>query len=154
LAPDLERQDVRRAVRNGQRSGPSTSPPRAVKRRLTLELGPLGKDTLEEQAEAAGLSVAAVLRYSALYYISERDPGRLAWRVPRFARTSPADDTGDEELLEVTLDLDEHVWCSLEAESVRQEVPLTQLLKHAAFFFVSDLALGRVPAHLLGDHER
>jgi hypothetical protein len=126
-----------------------------VKRRLTLELGPLGTDTLEEQAAATGLSVPAMLRYAALYYLSERDPRRLAWRAPRFvrSRTCRAGEAPHDRLLEVTLDLDEHVWCSLEAESVRQEVPLTQLLEHAAFFFMSDFVRGRVPARLLMDHD-
>jgi hypothetical protein len=110
-----------------------------VKRRLTLELGALGKETLEEQARAHRLSVSALLRHSALYYLSERDAGRLSWRVPRFARSAPAE-ANDEERLEVALDLDDHVWRSLEAESERQRVPLPQLLVHAAFYSINDLA--------------
>jgi hypothetical protein len=142
---------VRRAVRPAQPIARSASRARAVKRRLTLKLGPLGKDTLEDQAQATGLSVPAMLRYSALYYVSGRNPGRLAWSVPRFARsrTSPAFEKKHEGLVEVTLDLDEQTWGSLEAESVRQDVPLTQLMEHAAFVFMSDLARGRVPGHLL-----
>jgi hypothetical protein len=70
--------------------------------------------------------VPAVLRYSVLYYLSERDARRLAWRVPHFA-PSPAG--ADHEVrLEVALELDDDVWRSLEAESERQGVPLAQLL--------------------------
>jgi hypothetical protein len=124
---------------------------RAVKRSVTLELGSLGKQTLEEQGDAHGLSVPALLRYSALYYLSERDSGRLAWRVPRFARSRPrsAPGTDPEAQLEVALELDDDVWRSLEAESERQQVPLGGLLEHAAFLFMSDLACGRVAAQLL-----
>jgi hypothetical protein len=73
-----------------------------VKRTLTLELGALGREALEEQAAAHGLSVAALLRHSALYYLSERDAGRLAWRVPEFARSAAGSDR--EGRLEVALE--------------------------------------------------
>jgi hypothetical protein len=115
-----------------------------VKRTLTLELGALGREALEEQAGAHGLSVAALLRHSALYYLSERDAGRLAWRVPQFARSAAGSDR--EGRLEVALELDDDVWRSLEAESERQRVPLDQLLVHAAFFLINDLASVAAPS--------
>jgi hypothetical protein len=130
-----------------RRNSQSAQQVRAVKRTLTLELGVLGREALEEQAGAHGLSIAALLRHSALYYLSERDAGRLAWRVPEFARSAAGSDR--EGRLEVALELEDDVWRSLEAESERQRVPLDQLLVHAAFFFINDLACGRVAEDLL-----
>jgi len=115
-----------------------------VKRTLALELGALGREALEEQAAAHRLSVAALLRHSALYYLSERNAGRLAWRVPQFARSAAGSDR--EARLEVALELDDDVWRSLEAESERQRVALDQLLVHAAFFFITDLASVAAPS--------
>jgi hypothetical protein len=109
---------------------------------MTLELGSLGRKTVEEQAGAQGLSVPALLRYSALYYLSERGAGRLAWRVPRFARSAAG--MGCEGRLEIPVELDDHVWRSLEAEAEGQRVPLAQLLVHSALFLANDLACGRV----------
>jgi hypothetical protein len=111
---------------------------------MTLELGALGRETLEEQAGGHRLSVPALLRHSALYYLSERDAGRLAWRVPQFARSAAGNDR--EGRLEVVLELDDDVWRSLEAESERQRVPLDQLLVHAAFYFMNDLASVSAPS--------
>ena len=104
---------------------------------MTLDLGLLGKEGLEEQAGVHNLSVPIFLRQAALYYLCERDSGRLAWRVPPFARLRPRGRHDGQ--VEVALELDEDVWRRLEAESDRQRVALSQLLEHAALFFLSDL---------------
>jgi hypothetical protein len=79
---------------------------------------------MNEQADTHGLSVSALLRYAVLYYLSEHEARRVAWRVPRFARSpTQADHEGR---LEVSLELENRVWRSLEAESERQRVPLAQ----------------------------
>ena len=141
LTPNLEEREVQ-TLGNARRNDRPAHRVRAVKRSMTLELGALGRETLEEQAGAHRLSVSALLRHSALYYLSERDAGRLAWRVPRFARAAAGGD--HEGRLEVALELDDDLWHSLEAESERQRVPLDQLLVHAAFYFMNDLACRRV----------
>ena len=114
---------------------------------VTLELGSLGRETVEEQAGAHGLSVPELLRYSALYYLSERGAGRLAWRVPRFAQSAAGTDC--EGRLEIAVDLDDDVWRSLEAEAEAQQVPLARLLVHASLFLVNDLACRRVALRAL-----
>jgi hypothetical protein len=108
-----------------------------VKRRMTLDLGLLGKEGLEQQAGTHNVSLPILLRQAALYYLRERDTGRRAWQVPPFARSRPRG--GDDGQLEVALELDEDVWRLLEAESDRQRVALSQLLEHATLFFLSDL---------------
>jgi predicted DNA-binding ribbon-helix-helix protein len=106
---------------------------------------------MNEQADTHGLSVSALLRYAVLYYLSEHEARRVAWRVPRFARSpTQADHEGR---LEVSLELENRVWRSLEAESERQRVPLAQLLGHAAFFFLNDLACGGEAAQRLISRE-
>src|SRR5215216_1727877 len=104
---------------------------------MTLDLGLLGKEGLEEQAGVHNLSIPVLLRQAALYYLGERDSGRLALRVPPFARSRPRGRQDGQ--VEVALELDEDVWRLLEAESDRQRVALSQVLEHAALFFLSDL---------------
>jgi hypothetical protein len=104
---------------------------------MSLDLGRLGREGLEQQADVHNLSVPMLLRQAALYYLCERDSGRLAWQVPSFARSRPRG--RDDGQVEVTLELDWDVWRLLEAESDRQRVGLSQLLEHAALFFLSDL---------------
>jgi hypothetical protein len=104
---------------------------------MTLDVGPLGKEGLEQQAGRHNVPIPALVRHAAVYYLSERDAGRLAWQIPRFVRSrsrGPADGQ-----VEVALEFDEDVWRLLEAESHRQRVAVSQLLEHAALFFLSDL---------------
>lgn len=104
---------------------------------MMLDVGLLGKEGLEEQADVHDLSVPVLLGHAATYYLAERDANRLAWKVPPFARSRPG---GREDgQLEVALELDEDVWKLLDAESRRQHVALARLLEHAALFFLSDL---------------
>jgi hypothetical protein len=150
LAPDPKHRDARQAVASAQQRGQSDHHTRAVSRELSLELGSFVKKTLEEQAHANDVSVPALLRGSALYYLFQRDAERLAWRIPRFARSSAHSAAGIEHKgrLEVTLDLEDDVWRCLEAESEQQRVPLARLLEHAALLFMNDLACGRMGARL------
>jgi hypothetical protein len=140
------------ALGSAPRSGRLARSVRAVKRKVTLQLGSLGRETVEGQARAHGLSIPALLRYSATYYLSERAAGRLAWRVPRFARSARGID--HEGRLDVTLELDDNDWRSLEAEAEAQHVPLALLLEHAAFLLVNDLACGRVALSGAGPSDR
>jgi hypothetical protein len=124
-------------VGRGDDRSRSSRQARILTRSMTLYLGLLGKEGFEEQADAHNVSVPALLRRAAVYYIAERNTGRLAWRVPPFMRSRPQGSRDGE--VEVALDLDEDVWRLLEAESDRQRVDLAQLLEHAALFFLSDL---------------
>jgi hypothetical protein len=132
-----EKETVRMTTRRRDKRSRSSPHASTVKRRMTLDLGLLGKEALEEQAGVHNLSVPVLLRGAALYYLGERDSGRLAWRVPPFARSGPRGRHDGQ--LEVALELNEDVWRLLEAESDRQQVALSQLLEHAALFFLSDL---------------
>jgi hypothetical protein len=124
-------------IRRGDERSRSSRQARNVKRTMKLDVGLLGKEGLEEQADVHELSVPVLVGHAATYYLAERDAERLAWRVPPFARSRPR--AREDGLLQVALELDEDVWKLLEAESGRQQVALTRLLEHAALFFLSDL---------------
>ena len=54
---------------------------------MTLQLDNFGRQALSQFAEEHRDSASAVVRTASLYYLADRDSGRPAWRVPRFART-------------------------------------------------------------------
>jgi hypothetical protein len=115
-----------------------------VPRSLTLSLEEFGASTLEAEAERYSVSPVELGRRAARYYLSDRDSGRMAFKVPRLPQEPerrPA--------LELSLDLDPDTWRELEEEAKRQEVSVERLLEHAIVYFLADLDAGRVGRRML-----
>ncbi|MBN1529085.1 MAG: hypothetical protein JW895_08490 [Thermoleophilaceae bacterium] len=82
---------------------------------------------------------------AAEYFLGDRDSGRPALKVPRFARGGATPE------LDVEVDLDERTWDEAEAEAARQRVPLERLLEHAAMYLIADLDSGEVAARIAAE---
>jgi hypothetical protein len=114
--------------------------------RLSLSLDEFGASALEEHAERYSMSPAELASRAARYYLSDRDSGRMALRVPRLptgASESP--------VLRLTVDLDDESWRELAAEAKRQDVSVEALLAHAVMYFLADLDSGRIERRMLED---
>ena len=116
-----------------------------------LPLDEFGQASLGSQARALGAPPPGIVRQAALHFLAGRGRGRIARKVPQFAR-----DHGRAAAIELTLDLEEADWLALEEEAERQEVSLEQLLVHATLLLLADLDSGRVAISILdeGQDER
>jgi hypothetical protein len=111
---------------------------------VLLSLEEFGASTLEAEAERYSVTPAELGRHAVGYYLSDRDSGRMAFRVPRLsggARREPA--------LELKLDLGPDSWRELDEEAARQQVSVERLLEHAVMYFLADLDAGRVERRML-----
>jgi hypothetical protein len=103
---------------------------------LTLNLDSFSRQALERLAGSTGGSPSRAVRIACIYYLSERDSERLAWRVPRLA---PA---GTREY-RVNVKLDGALWSALAKEAAEQDVSTEDLAIHAVLYFVADVDSGR-----------
>jgi nucleotide-binding universal stress UspA family protein len=110
---------------------------------MTLHVDEFALEALERNADVRHGSTAAIVRTAVLYYLTERDSGRQAWRYPRFARQSPSGAGREIEIDEQTLQV-------LKAEAQRQGVDASELAAHACLFFLADLDSGRLAGKLEG----
>jgi hypothetical protein len=117
-----------------------------VRRRLSLSLDDFGASALEEVAKRISVSPADLARHAARYYLSDRDSGRMALRVPRLPRGGARKGA-----LRLELELDADTWRELEAETRRQDVSVEALLRHAIFYLLADLDSGRAGRRFLED---
>jgi hypothetical protein len=117
-----------------------------VQRLLTLSLEEFGASTLEAEAKRYSVSAAGLARHAVRYYLSDRDSGRMALRVPRLSQPATR-----QPALELTLDLDADSWNELDREAERQEVSVERLLEHAIVYFLADLDAGRVEQRMLDE---
>jgi hypothetical protein len=101
-------------------------------RSTTLPMDAFGKDAIVEYAQTRGVSLSDAIRDAARFYLGDRDSGRPAWRLPRFAR---ARDRGPAAELEI--ELDDETWDALDREARRQGVPTLVLLQHAVLYFLA-----------------
>jgi hypothetical protein len=115
-----------------------------LQRLLLLSLEEFGASTLTELAERYSVTPAELGQHAVFYYLSDRDSGRMALRVPRQSREAVR-----EPALELKLDLDPDAWRELEDEAERQEVSVECLLAHAIIYFLADLDAGRVERRML-----
>jgi hypothetical protein len=118
---------------------------RTVTRSVTLELTPFGRDSVADEASRQNLPVETLLRHAVLHYLAERDSDRLAPRIPRFLRSTPAGD----ERVELDVDLDPSEWTAVEAAAEDAGVPLDRVLAHATMLYLADLGAGVVAERLL-----
>jgi hypothetical protein len=96
---------------------------------VNLCLGEFGHEALEWLVGGGGSEWAAV-RAASIYYLSDRDTERTAWRVPRFAGAAPRGRA-------VKIRLQTQTWEALVDEADRQGVAPEVLLAHAVLYFLS-----------------
>ena len=113
---------------------------------LTLSLEEFGASTLVGEAARYSVSTTRLAQQAVRYYLSDRDSGRMALRVPRLSQ-----ERAGQPALELTLDLDSDSWNALRQEAERQEVSVERLLEHAIIYFLADLDAGRVERRVLGE---
>jgi hypothetical protein len=120
----------------------------SASRKLVLPLDEFGQTSLGSQARALGAPPPGIVRQAALHFLAGRGRGRIARKVPQFAR-----DHGRAAAIELTLELEEADWLALEDEAERQEVSLEQLLVHATLLLLADLDSGRVAISILDEDQ-
>jgi hypothetical protein len=116
-----------------------------MRRSLKLAVDEFGRATLEGEAARYRVSPGELVGTAIEYFLGDRDSGRAALKVPRFARNTAAPE------LAVEVDLDERTWDEAESESARQRVPLERLLEHAAMYLLADLDSGEVAARIAAE---
>ncbi len=107
---------------------------------IALHIEAFGQDALK--ATKSDSARSAVVRTALVYYLSDRELGRAAWRVPAFLGTAP--NRGPE----LQVRLDEETVDALEEEAGRQQVSPERLAEHALMYFLADLDSGRVSDRL------
>jgi hypothetical protein len=60
-----------------------------VTRRLTLDLDAFTREALDEEAARLGVSVEELVNFAVLYYLADRDSGRIARRPPTLQPGEP-----------------------------------------------------------------
>lgn len=58
-------------------------------REVKLDLGTLAWQALDEEAGNTGMSIEELVGFSILYYLADRDSGRIARRVPSAPAPTP-----------------------------------------------------------------
>ena len=94
-----------------------------------------GKKAIEQYALTNRTSPSAVVQEAALYYLSDRESEKLAWRVPRFVRDAGSVEAGEQ----MQIDLDDSTWAAIEQESLRQGVSPALLTQHAVLYFLAEI---------------
>ena len=117
-----------------------------VQRMVTLALEEFGASTLEAEAERYSVPPAVLGSHAVRYYLSDRDSGRMALRVPQLSQ-EPA----GKPVLALSIDLDADTWRELEEEAQTQQVSVERLLVHAIVYFLADLDAGRVERRMLDE---
>jgi hypothetical protein len=107
-------------------------------RNVRLYLDEFGQQSLDRLMDEGEGSPAGAFRTAALYYLSQRDSARPAWRAPRFrSKASPASPG-------LRVAFDDDTWAALEEEADRQNVETPELAVHALVYFLVDFEDGRV----------
>jgi Arc/MetJ-type ribon-helix-helix transcriptional regulator len=116
---------------------------------IKFQLDQFGRDALDEFVRRGSGSRSAAVRTASLYYLADRESGRAAWLVRRYATASAGS--------AVTARLDRETWQALQEEAERQNVSADDLTRHAVLYFLADVDSGRVGQRLesaLGDADR
>jgi hypothetical protein len=62
-------------------------------RDVTLQLDGFAYETIAEEAARLGVPVEELVSFAVLYYLADRDSGRIARRIPPFGRARPEKQT-------------------------------------------------------------
>jgi Arc/MetJ-type ribon-helix-helix transcriptional regulator len=107
---------------------------------IKFQLDQFGRDALDEFVRRGRGSRSAAVRTASLYYLADRESGRPAWLVRRYATASGG--------AAVTARLDRETWQALQEEAERQNVSADDLTRHAVLYFLADVDSGRVGQRL------
>jgi hypothetical protein len=115
---------------------------------VTLNLDHFSLQALERLARSAGGSPSRALATACVYYLSERDSRRPAWRVPQLASTSAGPHR-------VNVELPDPVWRAMSQEAAEQGVSTEILAVHALLYLLADLDSGELEGlgSALGDDD-
>lgn len=95
------------------------------------------------EADLAGHVVSAIR-----LYLNDRSTDQPGWPYPGFL---PEGGEGDG--VEVELDIEERLWRAFVEEAGGQEVTVSQLASHAAFYYAAGLSSGRFTQRIADDLE-
>jgi hypothetical protein len=112
---------------------------------ITIRLGELAWKALARDGKGAGMVAERLVRAIQMY-LREQGADAVSWRYPQLAR-----DVGPGQQVEVTTELDEELWQSLQAEAKRQGVTVEQLVNHAALYVAAEIDSGRATRRILDD---
>jgi hypothetical protein len=104
---------------------------------VTLHLDEFGQRAFERLTTHRKRSTDAGVRTACLYYLADRDSGRPAWRVPRFAEVPRSGSI-------LHVQLDDATGDALAEEAQGQGVTVEQLVLHAVVYHLADLDSGRL----------
>jgi len=79
-------------------------------------------------------------------YLGDKDGAGPGWSYPSFL-----DRRRSGEEVEFSLDIDDELWGSLEAEAGHQDVSVELLLEHAVLYFAAEVDAGRIAERILED---
>lgn len=120
-----------------------------MKRTLTLTLSELAFDAV---GHLGGTSVAGAslnLEAAVRVYLEDEGAERAGWAYPSFlAEAEPGSEA------QVTVEVDEGLWQSLESEARKQGVAPGKLAEHAVLYAAAAIEAGRVVPQLLDSAER
>jgi predicted transcriptional regulator len=108
---------------------------------IRVKLDDFGMEALEGLARS-GRSRDAVIRAAIRYYVADRGNGRVAWRVPVFARRGQRGEPPGTDV-----ELDDDTMEALEQQARRQCMAPGRLAEHALLYFLADLDSGRAASH-------
>jgi hypothetical protein len=63
------------------------------RRDVTLQLDGFAYETIAEEAARLGVPVEELVSFAVLYYLADRDSGRIARRIPPFGRATTGEQT-------------------------------------------------------------
>jgi predicted DNA-binding ribbon-helix-helix protein len=110
-----------------------------------LELSNFSWEMLSEAAARRKATPEDLVQQAVASYLSQKDAGRAALRVPKFAREQPEAGSDPERRPGVAIELDEAELAELAELAEAQQVPVERLVNHAVMLFIADLDRKRPP---------
>jgi hypothetical protein len=101
-------------------------------------LGSFAVESLGGASTGDPASLSRSLVQAIRYYLADRGSGRDAWPYPRFLTNGGGGST-----IDVEINIDDLIWSAFSREAMRQGVSTSQLLQHAALYFVADRDSGQ-----------
>lgn len=116
---------------------------------MKVKLGSFASKTLAAEAMNGGEPSAVGVERAIQCYLGDKGSAGSGWPFPAFLRgREPV------EPVEFQLEIEEHLWGSLESEASNQGVSVQQMLDHAVLYFAAEVNAGRVTERIIDDIER
>jgi hypothetical protein len=104
-------------------------------------LGSFAVESLGGASTGDPASLSRSLAQAIRYYLADSGSGRDAWPYPRFL--GYVTDGRGGSTVDVEINIDDFIWSAFSREAMRQGVSTSQLLQHAALYFVADRDSGQ-----------